>query len=108
MSRYLNWLLRMRAVKNYLLKQIDKKPAGPNEERRAGSKMFLRGRVWDGTLEKISLLETIDGYSLTAKTSVLIAQKIISGNFKPGFQTPSMAYGADLILEIAGSKRTDL
>jgi short subunit dehydrogenase-like uncharacterized protein len=108
MSRYLNWLLRMRAVKNYLIKQVDKKPAGPNEERRAKSKMFLWGKVWDGQQEKISLLETIEGYTLTAKTSVLIAQKILSGNVKAGFQTPSKAYGPDLIMEIRGSSRTDL
>ncbi len=107
-SRYLNWLLRMRFVKNYLINQIDKKPAGPNEERRAKSKMFLWGKVSDGNQERISLLETIEGYTLTAKTSVLIAQKILSGNFKTGFQTPSMAYGPDLIMEVAGSSRKDL
>jgi short subunit dehydrogenase-like uncharacterized protein len=108
MSRYLNWLLRMRAVKNYLTKQIDKKSAGPNTERRALSKMFLWGKVWDGHQQKVSLLETMDGYTLTAKTSVLIAQKILSGDVKPGFQTPSMAYGPDLILKIPGSSRKDL
>ncbi len=108
MSRYLNWLLRMRSVKNYLIKAVDKKPAGPNEERRAKSKMFLWGKVWDGQQEKISLLETIEGYTLTAKTSVLIAQKILSGNVKSGFQTPSKAYGPDLIMEIPGSSRKDL
>lgn len=107
MSRYLNWLLRMRAVKNYLCKQIDKKPAGPNEERRVKSKMFLWGKVGDGQHEKISLLQTVEGYTLTAKTSVLIAQKILSGDSKAGFQTPSMAFGADLIMEIEGSSRTD-
>jgi len=107
-SRYLNWLLRMRAVKDYLIRQIDKKPAGPNEERRAASKMFLWGKVWDGQQEKISLLETVEGYTLTAKTSVLIVQKILSGNAKSGFHTPSMAYGPDLILEISGSSRKDL
>jgi short subunit dehydrogenase-like uncharacterized protein len=107
-SRYLNWILRMRSVKNYLLKQIDKKPAGPDEKRRAESKMFLWGKVKDSQQEKISLLETIEGYSLTAKTSVLIAQKIISGNYKSGFQTPSLGYGPDLILEINGSARRDL
>jgi short subunit dehydrogenase-like uncharacterized protein len=108
MSRYLNWLLRKRVVKNYLIKEIDKKPAGPDEARRAKSKMFLWGKVWDGQQEKISLLETVEGYTLTAKTSVLIAQKILSGNVKLGFQTPSKAYGADLILEVPGSNRKDL
>jgi molybdate-binding protein len=50
----------------------------------------------------------VEGYTLTAKTSVLIAQKILAGNVKAGFQTPSKAYGPDLILEIAGSTRRDL
>jgi short subunit dehydrogenase-like uncharacterized protein len=108
MSRYLNWLFRLGFVKSYLKKQIDKKPAGPNEERRAKSKMFLWGKVSDGKQERVSLLETIEGYTLTAKTSVLIAQKILNGNFKAGFQTPSLAYGADLIMEIEGSTRKDL
>ncbi len=108
MSRYFNWLLRMRSVKNYLIKQADKKPAGPDETRRAASKMFLWGKVWDNQQQKISLLETVEGYSLTAKTSVLIARKILAGKFKPGFQTPSMAYGADLIMEVQGSSRKDL
>jgi short subunit dehydrogenase-like uncharacterized protein len=107
-SRYLNWLFRMDFVKSYLKKQVDKKPAGPDEDRRAKSKMFLWGKVSDGQQEKISLLETMEGYTLTAKTSVLIAEKIIAGNFKPGFQTPSLAYGPDLILEISGSTRKDL
>jgi short subunit dehydrogenase-like uncharacterized protein len=107
-GRYLNWLLRMRMVKNYLIKQIDKKPAGPNKERRLKAQMFLWGKVSDGSEERISLLETIEGYTLTAKTSVLVAQKITSGNFKVGFQTPSLAYGPDLIMEIEGSKRQDL
>jgi len=108
MSRYVNWLLRMRSVKNYLIKQVDKKPAGPNEERRSKSKMFLWGKVWDAQQERISLLETVEGYTLTAKTSVLIAQKILAGNVKPGFQTPSKAYGPDLILEVSGSSMKDL
>jgi short subunit dehydrogenase-like uncharacterized protein len=108
LSRFLNWLLRMKLVKNYLKNQIDKKPAGPSQEKRERTKMYFTGKVSNGKEEKISRLETMEGYSLTAATSVLIAQKIVSGNFKAGFQTPSTAYGADLILEIDGSKRVDL
>jgi short subunit dehydrogenase-like uncharacterized protein len=91
-----------------LIKQVDKKPAGPGEERRAKSKMFLWGKVWEGQQEKVSLLETVEGYTLTAKTSVLIAQKILAGQVKPGYQTPSLAYGPDLIMEIPGTSRVDL
>jgi hypothetical protein len=38
----------------------------------------------------------------------LIAQKILAENFKPGYQTPAMCYGSDLIMEIASTKRLDL
>jgi short subunit dehydrogenase-like uncharacterized protein len=108
-SKYLNWLLRMRWVKNYMLKKIEQKPAGPSEEKRNSGRSFLWGKVWDITgKEHISRLETPSGYTLTAKTAVLIAEKIIGGNFKAGYQTPGMAYGADLILEIENTQRTDL
>ncbi len=109
MSKYFNWLLRQRWVKNYMLKKIDSKPAGPSEEKRNAGRSFLWGKVWDGN-GKIaeSRLETVSGYTLTAKTAVLIAEKILKGNFKSGYQTPAMAYGADLITEIEKTSRKDL
>ncbi len=108
LSKYLNWFLRLQLVKNYMLSKIDKKPAGPSEEKRNSGRSFLWGKVWDDTgKECISQLETVSGYTLTAKTAVLIAEKIMAGNFKAGYQTPSMAYGADLIMEIDQTKRSD-
>jgi short subunit dehydrogenase-like uncharacterized protein len=109
MSKYLNWFLRLRWVKNYMLRKIDQKPAGPSEEKRNAGRSFLWGKVWDNNgKECISQLETVSGYTLTAKTSVLIAEKILRGNFKAGYQTPAMAYGADLIMEIDQTKRRDV
>ena len=108
-SNYINWLLRLRWVKDYMLKKIDQKPAGPSDEKRAKGKMYLWGKVWDGTgKESSARLETIDGYTLTAKASVLIAEKILNGNLKTGYQTPAMAYGAGLIMELPLTKREDL
>lgn len=108
MSKYFNWLLRTRWVKNYMLKKVDQKPAGPSEEKRNSGRSFLWGKVWDASgKECISRLETLSGYTLTAKTAVLIAEKILGGNFKSGYQTPAMAYGADLIMEIETTKRID-
>jgi hypothetical protein len=49
-------------------------------------------------------LKTREGYSFTALSSVLIASKIISGNFKAGYQTPSTAYGSALVLEVGGTE----
>ncbi|MBX2956097.1 MAG: saccharopine dehydrogenase NADP-binding domain-containing protein [Cyclobacteriaceae bacterium] len=105
-SRYLNWLLRMKWVKTLMLKQVDKKPGGPSEEKLLSGKSYLWGKVWNENGEQAEArLETVSGYLLTAKTSVLIAEKILNGNFKTGYQTPAMAYGEDLIMEIEGSKR---
>jgi short subunit dehydrogenase-like uncharacterized protein len=59
--------------------------------------------VWNKHHEREARLETLGGYALTAKTSVLIAEKILSGNFSVGYQTPASAYGENLILEVKGS-----
>jgi short subunit dehydrogenase-like uncharacterized protein len=109
MSNYLGWLLRQRWIKNFLLKQIDKGKSGPSEEHLKTGKCYLRGEVWDGSgNKKVSLLNGPNAYLLTAKTALLITEKILAGNYKPGYQTPAMCYGADLIQEIPGVERTDV
>jgi hypothetical protein len=35
-------------------------------------------------------------------------QRILAGDFKPGFQTPSRAYGEDFILGFPGVAREDI
>jgi cytidyltransferase-like protein len=55
-----------------------------------------------------SRLRTPEGYSLTALTGLSIAQRVAKGEFKPGFQTPSSAFGADLILQFDSVTREDL
>src|SRR5437762_2753778 len=46
-----------------------------------------------------------DGYTLTMHSTLLIAQKILQGNIKPGYQTPASVYGEDLIMELPNVKR---
>lgn len=108
-TRYINWFLRMQWVKKIMLKKIDKQKPGPSDEKRESGRSFLWGKVWGAEGKALeSRLETVSGYTLTAKTAVLIAEKILSGNFKAGYQTPAMAYGADLIMEVATTTRKDL
>jgi hypothetical protein len=45
---------------------------------------------------------------MTAQTAVHLAAKVLGGQARAGFQTPSGAYGADVILEIPGVTRTDV
>ena len=55
-----------------------------------------------------SRLRAPDGYTLTAITAVAAAQKVLEGGAQPGYRTPSMAFGADFILEVEGTVREDL
>jgi short subunit dehydrogenase-like uncharacterized protein len=65
--------------------------------------------VKDGSGRAVaSRLRTPEGYTLTALTSLIIVSKVLAGQAPPGFQTPSTAYGPDLILEVEGVTREDL
>ncbi len=104
-SNYFGWLLRMAWLKNIMLKRVDKTVQGPPDNIREQSRSYVWGKVWDGNGNEVSArLETLGGYTVTAKTAALIAEKILTGNFKAGFATAGSAYGADLISEVEGSK----
>ncbi|MDZ4807956.1 MAG: hypothetical protein SGI96_06760, partial [Bacteroidota bacterium] len=74
---------------------------GPSDEQRAKSKSLVWGEVKDTTGKIVQArLTGPEGYTLTAITSLIIAKKILEGNFKTGYQTPAGCYGADLIMEV--------
>jgi short subunit dehydrogenase-like uncharacterized protein len=105
---HLGRLLRVPWVKQLVQKQIDRRPAGPSAARRQQGRSYLWGKVWNAAGEsRISKLETPDGYTLTARASVAIAEKILNGRFTPGCHTPASAYGKDFILKIAGASWVD-
>jgi len=91
-----------------LKKRIEAAPAGPDDAARATAYNELWGeaRAANGQTA-VSRLRTPEGYTLTARMSLSIAQKICSGQHTPGFQTPSTAYGKDVVLELAGTERFD-
>ena len=101
-----NWLLRKDWIRHYLKNKIDKNPRGPSDEQRAKSKSLVWGQVtnMEGA-QKTARISCPDGYTLTAHTSLIIAKKILNGNYKTGYQTPAGAYGADLILEVPRTHR---
>ena len=106
LSRYLGWLLATGPVQDYLQKKI---PAGgPSDEERAKGKTLLWGEARDLNGNRVeSRLQGPEGYTMTALAALDITQKILDGNFTPGYQTPAKAYGADLVLEIDGTTRHD-
>jgi short subunit dehydrogenase-like uncharacterized protein len=107
LSRYLGWLLATGPVQKYLHSKIP--PGGPSDDQRLSAKTLMWGEAWDANGNRVqSRQQCPEGYTTTALTALNILTKILDGNFKPRFQTPARAYGADLILEIEGVMRQDI
>ncbi len=83
--------------------------SGPTEERRRNGFSLIVGEASNDVGGAVSSrLKTPEGYSLTALTTVEIMKRILAGDLRPGFQTPSLAYGPDFILGFEGVERVDL
>ena len=107
-ARALGPLLRSRVVKRVLLSRVRAGPPGPSEEARARGASLLWGEAVAADGRRVeSRLRGPSGYVLTAQTAVHLAAKALGGDAPVGFQTPSKAYGADVILEIPGVQRED-
>ncbi len=104
-SRYLGWLLGAGPVQRFLKGRIEARPPGPNEEERRGARTYLWGEARDETRRVTAQLRGPEGYTMTVLTSLLILEKVLAGEAPAGFQTPSKAYGADLVLEVPGVER---
>jgi short subunit dehydrogenase-like uncharacterized protein len=100
-----NWLLRTDMVRNYLRRKIKSRPPGPDEHTRKNGKSLVWAEALNASGKKATArLEGPEGYDLTWRASLLILGKVLSGDFKPGYQTPASAYGEHLVEEVAGVK----
>lgn len=99
-----NWLLRKEGIKNMIRKKIKQRPAGPDDERRSRAKSLIWGEASNAEGKKVTdHFNCADGYTLTALSSLIIAKKVLEGNFKPGYQTPASCYGEELVKDIPGT-----
>lgn len=108
-SRALGPLLRAPYVRAILREYVRTGAAGPGAEARARGESLVWGEVTAPSGERAtSRLRAPNGYDFTASSAVLLARKALDGNTPAGFQTPSRAYGPDVVLEVPGVTRTDV
>jgi len=108
-TRYIGGLLSLPPVQNLQKRLIQNQLPGPSETERTQGKSLLWGEVVDDSGKTaVSRLQCPEGYTLTAMTAVEIVSRVLAGQFHPGFQTPSLVYGADFILNFDGVVRKDL
>jgi short subunit dehydrogenase-like uncharacterized protein len=108
--RVIGPLLYNRPAKNLLKFLINTfTQPGPDAGARKKGFSILIGEVSDSTgAEAVSKLISPEGYTCTALTTVEIMKRILGGETKSGFQTPSLAYSADFILQFEGVIREDI
>jgi short subunit dehydrogenase-like uncharacterized protein len=95
------------AVRDVVLGAIDRYVQNPDAVARSAGRAYLWARASAGNGQaREAWLDTVDGYALTAESSVLALEKIAEQR-PVGALTPAQAFGADFVLEIGGSVRRE-
>lgn len=104
-----NWLLRSDAIRKLIRKKINLNPSGPDAAMRskARSLVWVEAANRNGGTASVTMSGP-EVYDLTAHAALLIAQRILSGSFQPGFQTPAGCYGTELVKQIPGVEVREL
>ena len=109
LSRGLGWLLASDPVRRWLVRRAQARKPGPSDASRARGESRFWGEVRDAEGHTaVSRVVGPEGYTLTARTAIAAARRVLGGGVPAGFQTPSRAFGADFILEQAGVRREDV
>ena len=102
-------LLYTRVARNILqwvIRQVN--PHGPSRQRNETGFNLMVGEMRDADHVVRTKLRVPEGYWLTMLTTVEIMKRILNGEHKTGFQTPSLAYGTDFIMQFDRVEREDL
>lgn len=106
--RVLGPLVGSKPVQKLLKRMVDARPSGPSDEQRQSGASYLFGEVRNARGDvRVSRMKTPEGYTLTADASLTILARVLAGDLKVGFQTPSLAYGADFVTTLDGVTRSD-
>lgn len=109
LCRGLEPLVGSRPVRGLLRRWIRRRPPGPTEAERARGESRIWGEVEDDVGGRAAArLRTPEGYTLTAWAAVAATERVLGGEAPAGFQTPSLAYGPDFVLELEGVVREDV
>jgi short subunit dehydrogenase-like uncharacterized protein len=104
-ARWLGPVLRTSPVQAILKQAIEQRAAGPSEEQlERGLAIVVAEAVDTAGQRAYGRLQTPSGYKLTYLAAVDIARRVLHGEWKAGFQTPSLAYGAEYVLSLPGCR----
>ncbi len=100
---YIRPLLGLGFVQRWLKKQVEKRGAGPSDEKRGKTGSIIWGEVRNaGGREVRKVLTTPNGYDLTAHASLGILEHVLTKKPAPGFYTASQLVGPEFVLGLPG------
>ncbi len=113
LPRGLRWPLRLAAlgapllatgpVERFVERAIARRPDGPDADERARGRAFAWGRIEHADGRALEArLRLPEAYEFTALSAVAAARAALAGRARPGFQTPSTAFGARFVLGLPG------
>lgn len=103
------WFFNLGFVQNYLQNKVKQTVTGPSEQMREESHCYLWGEVRNASGEShAAKLTTLEGYKLTAITSLMVIEELSKNTPAPGYQTPSGLFGSDFILNVENTRREDI
>lgn len=109
LSRWLAPLLALPPVQAWQKRAIRRRPEGPDDAQLQHGSVHLWGEAHDATGRRVEArMQGPNGYLLTAHAALHIAGRVLAGEHRPGFTTPSLLFGPDLVLELPGIVREDL
>ena len=103
-AHWIQPILRLRFVREWLKRRVEKRVKGPTPEELAKSRTSIWGRVTDDRGQKVeATMETVGGYAFTVLATLATVERILRGDAPRGFSTPSRAFGKDFALTIPGT-----
>jgi short subunit dehydrogenase-like uncharacterized protein len=90
-------LLGLDVVQSFLKWRVERTVTGPTAGERDRERSLLWGRVEAGDRAVEGVVETLEGYALTAETAVGALRSVVAGKVPPGVWTPSQAFGPGFI-----------
>lgn len=106
---HLGWLLRRKAVQDFLKSRIAKRAPGPGEAERGETPVHVWGEVQDAAGRRATARVRVpNGYTLTRDASVAIAERLLAGGAPAGFTTPARLMGSDFVTRLPGVSQVSL
>jgi len=103
------WLLRRRAVQNFLKSRIARRAPGPDAAAREKTPVYIWGEAGNAAGRVLSArIRVPNGYTVTKDAAVAIAEHLLDSDVPAGFTTPARLMGNDFVTTLPGASQISL